>query len=158
MRGHSTHFCSALVQAFYGVCRAPEQADAELGSRGPHTDVWGFAACMLHLATGQPPYHNLSQLQMLTAMIKKRQPEIPTSLPAWMQQALQQCFSFDTAARLSVSRLHQVFFESWQPDDLSMIGWATNAVYIVGLFVVEFMLVACTKHHLLTCSFSPIQP
>ncbi len=117
-RGHSTHLCSALVQALHGVCRAPEQADAELGSKGPHSDVWGFAACMLHLATGQPPYHGLSQHQMLTAMIKKRQPEIPASLPAWMQQALQQCFSFDTAARPSVSYLHQVLLETWQTDDL----------------------------------------
>ena len=73
---------------------------------------------MMHLATGQPPYHDLSQLQMLTAMIKKRQPEIPTSLPAWMQQVLQQCFSFDTAARPSVSYLHQVLLESWHSDDL----------------------------------------
>ena len=34
--------------------RAPEQADAEFGMRGPHTDMWGFGACVLHLALPWP--------------------------------------------------------------------------------------------------------
>lgn len=38
------------------ACSAPEQVDAKFGVRGPHTDIWGFAACVLHLATGQQPY------------------------------------------------------------------------------------------------------
>ena len=89
------------------ICRAPEQTDPEFGSRGPYTDVWGFAACILHLATGQLPYAGLSQMQMVSAMLKSRAPEVPRNLPAWLRQALQQCLSFDTAARPSVAALYQ---------------------------------------------------
>lgn len=31
------------------ACRAPEQADAEFGVRGPHTDMWGL--CCLRTAS-----------------------------------------------------------------------------------------------------------
>ncbi len=41
-------------------------------------------------------------------MLKKRLPEVPSSLPEWLQEALTSCLSFDTAARLSISQLHQV--------------------------------------------------
>ncbi len=89
-------------------CRAPEQADAEFGVRGPHTDMWGFAACVLHLATGQQPYHGLTHLQLVSAMFKRKSPEVPNSLPSWLRQALQQCLSFEPAARPSASQLQQV--------------------------------------------------
>ena len=90
------------------VCRAPEQVDAEFGLSGTHTDVWGFATCILHLATGQLPYQGLSQAQMVSAMLDRSPPEVPTSLPVWLQQALRQALTFDTAARPSVALLHQV--------------------------------------------------
>ena len=67
--------------------RAPEQADAEFGDKGTHTDVWGFASSMLHLATGQLPYAGLTQVQMLTAMVKQRPPAVPDTLPAWLGQS-----------------------------------------------------------------------
>ena len=89
-------------------CRAPEQADADFGSLGKHSDVWGFAACVLHMASGQLPYADLNPIQMVTAMLKKRPPSVPTSLPDWLQQALKQCLSFDTAARPSVAELYTV--------------------------------------------------
>ena len=88
--------------------RAPEQVDAEFGLRGTHTDVWGFATCILHLATGQLPYQGLTHTQMVSAMLKQRAPEVPTSLPDWLQQALRQALTFDTAARPSVALLHKV--------------------------------------------------
>ena len=90
------------------ACRAPEQADAEFGVRGPHTDMWGFAACVLHLATGQQPYHSLTHLQLVSAMFKRKAPEVPDSLPSWLRQALQQCLLFEPAARPSASQLQQV--------------------------------------------------
>ena len=89
-------------------CRAPEQTDAELGTRGTHTDVWGFATTILHLATGQLPYNGLNAPQMLTAMIKGRPPAVPSTLPAWLQELLKQCLVFDAAARPSVQLLLQV--------------------------------------------------
>ena len=88
--------------------RAPEQADAEHGLRGTHTDVWGFATCVLHLATGQLPYKGLTRNQTFMALLKSCAPEVPSSLPAWLQQALKQCLSFDAAAHPTVAHLRQV--------------------------------------------------
>ena len=45
---------------------------------------------------------------MVSAMLKKRTPEVPNSLPGWLQQALRQALTFDTAARPSVALLHKV--------------------------------------------------
>ena len=89
-------------------CRAAEEVDAEFGPRGTHSDVWGFATTVLHMATGQQPYHNLSMVQMVSAMTKKQLPNVPETLSAWLQQLLKQCFSFATAARPTVSQLLQV--------------------------------------------------
>ena len=88
--------------------RAPEQTDAEFGPRGTHTDVWGFASTVIHLATGQLPYSGLTPLQILGAMLRRRPPAVATTLPAWLQQTLQQCLSFDAAARPSLLQLLQV--------------------------------------------------
>ncbi|KAL0051146.1 hypothetical protein WJX82_002693 [Trebouxia sp. C0006] len=88
---------------------APEQTDADFGARGPHTDVWGFGTTLLHLATGQQPYKDLTLVQMVTAMTKARPPAVPHSLPAWLQLILQQCFSFDVTKRPPVQQLLQVF-------------------------------------------------
>ena len=100
--------CASSLPVVY-ACRAPEQVDTdEFSLRGTHTDVWGFATCILHLATGQLPYQGLTLMQEVSAMHKKRAPEVPTSLPVWLQQALRQALTFDTAARPSVALLHQV--------------------------------------------------
>ncbi len=88
--------------------RAPEQTDAEFGARGPHTDVWGFGTTLLHLATGQQPYKDLTLVQMVTAMTKARPPAVPHTLPAWLQHILQQSFSFDVSKRPRVQQLLQV--------------------------------------------------
>lgn len=81
---------------------------AEVGLSGTHTDVWGFAACILHLATGQLPYRGSTPVHVDAVMLKSVPPEVPTSLPGWLQQTLKQCFSLDTAARPSVAHLLQV--------------------------------------------------
>jgi len=88
--------------------RAPEQTDAEFGARGPHTDVWGFGTTLLHLATGQQPYKDLTLVQMVTAMTKARPPAVPNTLPACLHLILQQCFTFDVTKRPSVQQLLQV--------------------------------------------------
>ena len=88
--------------------RAPEQTDAEFGARGPHTDVWGFGTTLLHLATGQQPYKDLTLVQMVTAMTKARPPAVPDTLPAWLLHVLLQCFNFDVTKRPPVQQLLQV--------------------------------------------------
>ena len=80
----------------------------EGGLRGSHTDVWGFATTVLHLATGHLPYPGLTHWQIMFAMSNRHLPEVPSSLPEWLQEALRSCLSFDTAARTSVSQLLQV--------------------------------------------------
>ena len=80
---------------------------AEYAHSGTHTDVWGFAACILHLATGQLPYQGSNPTQ-IASMMPKFLPEVPASLPEWLQQTLKQCFSVNTAARPSVAHLLQV--------------------------------------------------
>ena len=84
------------------------QEGPTLMSRGAHTDVWGFAACILHMATGERPYKGLSLLQMISAMFKQRPPAVPSTLPPWLQQLFSQCFDFKAAARPSVLHLLQV--------------------------------------------------
>ena len=42
---------------------------------------------------------------MLTAMIKRRPPTVPDTVPAWMQQLLKQCLEFDSTKRPSVPSL-----------------------------------------------------
>ena len=89
--------------------RAPEQADPDFRSRGSHTDVWGFATTILHLATRQLPYQGLTWPQTLTALtIKRRPPTVPATLPEWMRHLLDSCLSFDVAARPSAAQLLQV--------------------------------------------------
>ena len=90
------------------ACRSPEQTDADFGARGPHTDVWGFAATVLHLATAEHPYRELTVLQMILAMLKAKPPSVPDTLPAWLQHLLKQCFSFDVSKRPPVFQLLQV--------------------------------------------------
>lgn len=90
--------------------RAPEQVarDGHFGLRGSHTDVWGFATTVLHLATGHLPYQGLTHWQIMFAMSNRRLPEVPLSLPEWLREAVSSCLSFDIAARTSVSQLRQV--------------------------------------------------
>ena len=101
------------------VHRAPEQTDAEFGSRGSHTDVWGFATTVLHLASGQLPYSGLTAMQILGAMLRRRPPAVSDTLPAWLQQSLRQCLSFDVAARPTVPQLLQASF----PDLPVMVSY-----------------------------------
>lgn len=81
-------------------CRAPEQADADFGSRVTQTDVSGFAACILHVASGDIPYKQLSMMQMISA------PEATGR--AKLRQLLTQCLDFDPAARASAMHILEV--------------------------------------------------
>ena len=98
----------ALPTCLCALKQGSRAGDADRGPRGSHTDIWGFATCVLHLATGQLPYKSLTHNQTLSALLKSRMPEVPSSLPAWLQQALKHCLSFDAAARPTVAHLRQV--------------------------------------------------
>ena len=47
-------------------------------------------------------------VQMLTAMLRQRAPDVPDSLPAWLAELLRLCLNFDANARPTVNNLHQV--------------------------------------------------
>lgn len=70
--------------------------------------MWGFGTTLLHLATGQLPYSGLTLLQMTRAMDKRRPPAVPGTVPAWLQQLLKQCLTFDVAVRPTAPQLLQV--------------------------------------------------
>ena len=107
------------------ACRAPEQVDAEFGCLGTHTDVWGFATCILHLATGQLPYQDLSQIQMVSAMLKGRAPEVSSDLPDWLQHILKHALTFDPAARPCAATLHKVHTSR----TLQLLEWGWFALF-----------------------------
>ena len=102
-----TSACSQMHAVTLNMSRAPEQTDSEFESTGSHTDVWGFATTILHLATGQLPYQGLHPHQVLMAMIKRRPPAVPDTLPEWMRHLLESCLTFDPAARPTVAQLLQ---------------------------------------------------
>ncbi|KAL3162219.1 hypothetical protein ABBQ32_009923 [Trebouxia sp. C0010 RCD-2024] len=68
------------------------------------------------------PYQGKTLPQMVSAMLKRRSLEVPASMPAWLQQVLQRCLSFDIAARPSVANLHQVL-QDWHHQWLSYSAW-----------------------------------
>ena len=70
--------------------------------------MWGFDATVLHLATAEQPYKDLTVVQMISAMVKAKPPSVPDRLPAWLQHLLKQCFSFDASKRPPVTQLLQV--------------------------------------------------
>lgn len=84
--------------------------DVELGTQGKHTDIWGLAACVLHLVTGLPPYHDLTMMQTVSAMMRERMPHVPETLPEWLQLLLKQCFSFDAQERPTANQLLEVIW------------------------------------------------
>ena len=111
--GKRSIFCWRCKQVSCFTCRAPEQTDTDFGPRGSHTNVWGFATAVLHLATGQLPYHGLTQCQMFTSMMRRRPPAVPDTLPAWLQQHLKQCLDFDVTKRPSAPALLKASHEMW---------------------------------------------
>ena len=63
---------------------------------------------MLYLATGELPYKDLTLVQMVDAMVKGKPPNVPDTLPAWLQHLLRHCFSFDVVERPPLPHLIQV--------------------------------------------------
>ena len=69
-------------------------------------------------------------------MIRRRSPEVPDTLPPWLQHVLQQCFSFDTASRPSVAQLHQVC-QAASPC-IFLFKLAHQAAFTIYLFPPQF--------------------
>ena len=80
--------------------------DAAFGSQDFPSGVWAFGSCMLHMVTGQLSFEGPSHMQLMSAMFK-RLPDVPSSLPTWLQQTLKQCLHFDTKARPTIDSLYK---------------------------------------------------
>lgn len=89
------HTCTC----FHGPCRSPEQFAP--GSRTSNkVDIWGFAATLLHMITGSPPWQHDTLMQICTAVgVAKQAPPLPEGLPPPLQALMSSCFEADPAKR-----------------------------------------------------------
>ena len=47
-------------------------------------------------------------VQTASAMMRRKPPQAPDTLPEWLQQVLRQCFNFDALRRPTAAQLHEV--------------------------------------------------
>ncbi|WIA21428.1 hypothetical protein OEZ85_000642 [Tetradesmus obliquus] len=63
-------------------------------------DIWGWAATLLHMLTGAPPWAADGLLQICTAVgVAKQAPPLPQGLPGQLEGLLRGCFEADPARR-----------------------------------------------------------
>lgn len=97
---------SCAINSFYS--RAPEQFTP--GHKPTNkVDIWGFAATLLHMVTGAPPWQHDTLLQICTAVgVSKQSPLLPEGLPPQMEALLRSCFDADPARRPTAAHLLKV--------------------------------------------------
>lgn len=102
---HTTHFCLCLCLQ---PCRAPEQFTP--GHRPTNkVDIWGWAATLLHMLTGAPPWAADGLLQICTAVgVAKQAPPLPQGLPGQLEGLLRGCFEADPARRPTAGAILKV--------------------------------------------------
>lgn len=90
--------------------RAPEQFAP--GCRTTNkVDVWGFAATLLHMITGSPPWQHDTLMQICTAVgVAKQAPPLPEGLPGPLQALMATCFEPDPARRPTAVYLLKVLY------------------------------------------------
>lgn len=109
------------------VCRAPEQFAP--GCRTTNkVDIWGFAATLLHMVTGSPPWQHDTLMQICTAVgVAKQAPPLPEGLPGPLQALMQTCFDADPARRPTAVFLLKV-------GSVSQGCWADGQMTLIGAF------------------------
>jgi serine/threonine protein kinase len=123
------------------VYMAPEQHDAK-ASIGRPADLWGWAATVVHMLAGEPPFadeplHNIGGL-----VLRERQhPEVPTAalaLPG-LEQLLLDCFQHEAAARPTAQQA------LLRLDELMMhqVGSGAELVVHMDVFIFPSPIVHC---------------
>ena len=95
---------------------APEQFGTQDGVSSK-TDMWAFAATVVHMLTGSPPFTGQSHYDVAHKVLHQRQsPAIPWSAAAVpkLRDLLKQCFSADPAARPSAAEALRLLLEAEQ--------------------------------------------
>ena len=77
------------------------------------SDIWSFAAVLLHCLTGKSAFEGKRNQQVVHALLQGQAPgQIPNSLPQLLQTLLAQCFLPDPSKRPSLVDVKQVRFSS----------------------------------------------
>jgi serine/threonine protein kinase len=106
------------------VYMAPEQHDAR-AAMGRPADLWGWAATVVHMLAGEPPFadeplHNIGGL----VLRERRHPEVPAkalALPG-LEQLLLDCFQHEPGARPTAQQALQRLDELMQVGGFSLLG------------------------------------
>ncbi|KAL2346704.1 hypothetical protein Fmac_000704 [Flemingia macrophylla] len=93
---------------------APEQWQPEV--RGPvsiETDSWGFGCTIVEMLTGNQPWYGCPVGEIYRLVVEKyEKPQIPSGLPASVENTLSGCFEYDLRNRPSMVDILTVFRSS----------------------------------------------
>jgi serine/threonine protein kinase len=74
------------------------------------SDVWSWANTVAEVLTGQEPFPHMQLLEVATLVkTEGMYPGVPDNAPDWLAELLLRCWSFDPAARPTMSQIVDIF-------------------------------------------------
>ncbi|KAG2484570.1 hypothetical protein HYH03_016613 [Edaphochlamys debaryana] len=113
----SSNTRAATVTSTFGTFHymPPEQFKSDNGTNfvTPASDMWSFAATMVHVLTGQPPWGALSEAAIARKLsVEQQAPPLPPGLPPPLEALLEACFAPDPRVRPSAAAALE-WIEAW---------------------------------------------